>query len=152
MRQRSLAGRERGQDREPRQEEGAGFPMQLAGQTEQDEAEAYRRHDRAVTLSRSAAAGDGEDDGGRAGHEQHIGDVAADHVADGDVGVSGEDRLNADHQLRQRRSERDKRKRHQERRDAGQTRESDRASHEKVPGHQQPDQTAEQLDQREAHA
>ncbi len=80
----------------------ADFP--LPGETGEDQAAG--EHHRAVVEEDSRLARHRAHQGGDPEDQQHVGDVAADHVADGDSRGAGERGIETDHQFRRRGAER----------------------------------------------
>ena len=105
-----------------------------------DEQQADADDDGAVAMERAGPAQDRGDQPGGAEDEQDVGDVAADHVADGDGGEAGERRLEADHELRSGRAVGDDRESDHHGRNAEPAGQSDRPAHHELGARQQQDQ------------
>ncbi len=93
------------------------------------------------------AVGKREDGGRRPGHQQHVGDVAADHVPQHQARIPADRRLHHDHELGERGSESHDGEGDHDRRDMEAPRQRDSPPDEEVPTSQKVDETASQLDE-----
>ena len=125
-------------------------PDEAAGQAEPDEDKRCRHHAECVAPHCLRGDGDREDKGADAENEHAVGDVAADDIADGDAGRTGQGGIDADHQLGKRRSESDDGKTDDERRDAEAVGKGDRAADDCFTAEQQKREACgdEQIDHR----
>ena len=84
---------------EPREEKSCFPPGDAAIVREHPEQECHADHDRHFEPDELPGYDEGRDEGGEAEDEEHVEDVAADHVAHRDVGLPGERAAHADRHL-----------------------------------------------------
>ena len=101
---------------------------------------------RAVPHRRLPRHHDRRDRDGEAEDEEQVGDVAADHVAEGDAGRAPERGLQGDHQLGHRGAEGHDRGPDEQRRDAQPPGQRDRAPHQRLTAHEEQNEPADELD------
>jgi hypothetical protein len=135
-----LHDQEHGVGHEQREQRATVQERQLAVQREGQQQQARTQHDRHLLPDQLDVDHQRRDQGADAQDEQHIEDVAAHHVADGDVGLAVEHGTDAHRDLGRAGAEGDDGQSHDERADAEGQSQLGRAAHEHVGAEDQQDQ------------